>query len=234
MSCSKENLYLAHYIVILFCFRDVEKVVELSQAVNHDVGNGPECDGNGFDIEVKMKQVDVHKLGREQKKRKFKEPQCDYVMNSVSHKDFAPQGKHKIKWAVNMYVDWRNQRMKCENCPNEIMFADLDRLGMFTQNDLAFSLARFIREIKKLDDSEYSPNTLGEILIMIQMYLHQNDVFWKVLDHAEFVTLRNVLDNMMHEHTVLGLGVKNSSEIISLEKENKLFVVGELGDSNPQ
>ena len=38
----------------------------------------------------------------------------------------------------------------------------------------------------------------------------------------------------MRERTAMGLGVKQSSDIISLANENKLFEIGELGDSNPQ
>ena len=55
--------------------------------------------------------------------------------------------------------------------------------------DLAFAMVRFIREIKKLDNSDYPPNTLREIVIMIQMHLHQNDMMWKLLDQEEFITL---------------------------------------------
>ena len=36
-------------------------------------------------------------------------------------------------------------------------------------------------------------------MIMVQMFLHRNNVFWKLLDDSEFVTLRNVLDNTMKE-----------------------------------
>ena len=69
---------------------------------------------------------------------------------------------------------------------------------------------------------------------MIQMHLHQNDVFWKILDHSEFLTLRNVLDNTMHEQTAMGLGVKVLNDIISMSNENKLFKTGQLGEGSPQ
>ena len=35
---------------------------------------------------------------------------------------------------------------------------------------------------------------------MFQMHLNQNNVFWKLFDHEEFATLRNVANNTMKEH----------------------------------
>ena len=129
------------------------------------------------------------------------------------------QSKRKIKWAVAMFCAWRKTRMRASNVPKEIKKCDLNCLSLFTQSDLAFTLSRFIREVKKLDNSDYPPNTLREIIIMIQMYLHQNAVYWKMLDHPEFVNLHNVFDNTMRERTAIGLGVRRSSDIISLNHE---------------
>ena len=220
--------------IVVICCRDVDHVVKMSQGEY-----GSEWNGNGHNASVIGIGVKTNSDGKQdstdvKKKRSFKEPQCDFVIDNYSHKEFAPQSKRKIKWAVGMYNEWREQRLMEKNVHNAIKLCDLDHLGTFTKRDLAYSLVRFVREIKKIDGSDYPPNTLREILIMIQMYLHQNDVFWKILDHAEFVTLCNVLDNTMCERTVMGLGVKVSSDIISLENESKLFECGELGDDNPQ
>ena len=38
----------------------------------------------------------------------------------------------------------------------------------------------------------------------------------------------------MNERTAIGLGVKQSSDVISLSNENKLFEIGEFGSNNPQ
>ena len=66
------------------------------------------------------------------------------------------------------------------------------------------------------------------------MYLHKNAIRWKLLDHPEFQSLRNVVDNAIKERTAMGLGLKKSSEIISLSNEDKLFESGALGDESPQ
>ena len=55
---------------------------------------------------------------------------------------------------------------------------------------------------------------------MIQMYLHENGLYWKVLDEPVFMSLRNVLDNTMKERTAQGLGVVVSSSVILLEQES--------------
>ena len=52
------------------------------------------------------------------------------------------------------------------------------------------------------------------MIIMVQMHLHENNVFWKLFDNAEFVTLRNVVDNTMKERHSQGLGVRRSCDII--------------------
>ena len=60
--------------------------------------------------------------------------------------------------------------------PCEIVDANLDLVGSFTKSDLCFAMCRFVREVKKIDGSEYPPNTIREIVLMIQMHLHQNEM----------------------------------------------------------
>ena len=132
-------------------------------------------------------------------------------------------------WTVNLYNDWRIQRLSDGVVSVEIVNANLDLLGSFNEKDLAFALSRFVREVKKLDGSDYPPNTIRELVIMIQMYLHENSIFWKLLDQPEFLPLRNVVDNTMKERHCAGLGVCKSSDIITLDHEDKLFNQGVLG-----
>ena len=68
---------------------------------------------------------------------------------------------------------------------------------------------------------------------MIQMFLHERGVFWKLLDESEFRYMRNVLDNTMKERTAQGLGVRQSSSISSLGQEEILFNSGSLGQDSP-
>ena len=78
------------------------------------------------------------------------------------------------------------------------------------------------------------PNTLREIIVCIQTFLHENNLMWKLIDGVEFVRLRNVLDNVMKQRHSLGYGVRQSAEIISLAHEDVLFGSGVVGLDSPQ
>ena len=134
---------------------------------------------------------------------------------------------------MNLYCDWRRNRLGKPGTDYSILQANLEMLNGFAMGDLCHALCRFVREVKKLDGSDYPPNTIRELVIMIQMYLHQNGIFWKLLDQQEFTALRNVVDNTMKQRHSEGLGVRKSSDVISLKHEDQLFRVGVLGQSTP-
>ena len=171
--------------------------------------------------------------GRKKKTRVFKIPENDNNIRNLSNKHFAPQSKRKMRWAVNLYSDWRRNRMTLPGVDCSIIDANLEVLDGFSEFDLAYSLCRFVREVRKLDGSEYPPNTVREIIVMLQMFLHENSINWKLLDGENFVGLRNVVDNTMKERHALGLGVRQSSEIISISHEERLFRSGVLGVDSP-
>ena len=151
-------------------------------------------------------------------------------MNDVTNKKFAVQSQKKMRWAVKLYSEWRVNHIKTTVAGVQIMNVDLDRIFQFNKEYLCYSLCRFIREIKKMNGEEYPPSTVREIIIMIQMYLHERGFFfWKLLDHPEFVKRCNVVDNIMKEHHSTGLGVCKSAEVILMENEVKLFESGVLG-----
>ena len=227
----------------LNCFRDVDEVVRMSQMnvglvcdgsevkkveVKHDVnGNYDLVEGSSTSYHVSDHDV----CGK--RKWKFKQLEDEMNINNMSKKKFAPQSKRKITWAVNKYQEWRRNRLMTPGTSSEVVNANLELINQFSKYDLAYSLARFIHEVRKMDGSEYPPNTVREIIIMIQMYLHECNVFWKLLDQPEFMGLCNVVDNMMKERHAMGLGVWQSSDIISLKHEDELFRKGILGDESP-
>ena len=115
----------------------------------------------------------------------------------------------------------------------EIVCCDLDGALCFSPNEFNYALSCFVTEIRKVDGRDYPPNTLREIVIMIQMFLNERGIYWKLLDQNSFQGLRNVLDNTMKQKTAMGLGVKISSSVISMEQEAKLFRLGILGEDTP-
>ena len=169
-------------------------------------------------------KLKTEEIGRKKKKnREFKQPEHDENMNSIIQEKFAPHSRRKIMWAVNLYSNWHSNRIYIPGCPPEIVNANLECVNAFAKSDLCYSMIHFVREVKKLDGIEYPPNTIRELVIMVQMYLHERGVFWKLLDEAAFVCLRNSMDKTMKERHSAGLGVCKSSDVISLEHENKLF-----------
>ena len=165
-------------------------------------------------------------------KRQFKSPEDEDKIYELSNKKFSEQSKRKIKWALKMYDEWRVSRMKELYVASQIRRSDL-KFKDFSQEDLSYSLCRFITEVRKLDNSDFPPNTLREIVIMIQMYLNEKGVYWKLLDGEKFCELRNTVDNLMKSRHAKGLGVKHSSEVISMVHEDRLFQSKVLGDENP-
>ena len=168
--------------------------------------------------------------GRNKKVRgSFKDPSRQDNIVELSHKNFAIQSKKKMRWAVNMYCEWRLNRLNGgeQEVPIEITRANLDSVFTFNKSDLSYALSCFIREVKKLNGDDCPPNTLTEIIIMIQMHLNETGIYWKLLDEPVFMGLHNVLDNTMKERTAQGLGVVVSSDVISLDQENVLFQKGQ-------
>ena len=141
------------------------------------------------------------------KGREFKLPENEQLIEEISKKKFAPKSKSKILWAVNLYSEWHRKRLGLTLVPPQIINANLDMVGTFAKADLCFSMCRFIREVKKIDGSDYPPNTVRDLVLMVQMHLHDNSLYWKLLDQPEFVNLCNVLDNTMKERHHEGLGV---------------------------
>ena len=168
------------------------------------------------------------------KKRIFKQPQSEDKISELSFKNFACESKRKIRWAVNLYNVWHSNRMKEQFVLHQIVRADMSLGQPFDQAELSFALSQFITGVKKVDNTEYPPNTIRELIIMIQMHLHQNGIYWKLLDGESFHGLRNVLDNLMKQRTAMGLGVRQSSNVITKEHENQMFSCGALGEHNPE
>ena len=116
----------------------------------------------------------------------------------------------------------------------QIRRCDVDYINDFSKEDLALALSCFIREVRRLDGDDFPPNSVREIITMIQMHLQQNRVYWKLFDDVEFSQLRNIVDNTMKERTAQGLGIRKSCEILLLSHEDRMFSCGALGESEPE
>ena len=120
-------------------------------------------------------------------------------MINVNKKKFAPESRRKMKGVLNLCSEWRNNRITNGTVCDAILKLNLEDVSSFTESDLVSCLSYFVREIKKLDGNEYPPNTILEMIIMIQMHLNEDGIFWKLLDGEKFIQLKNVIDNTMKE-----------------------------------
>ena len=68
---------------------------------------------------------------------------------------------------------------------------------------------------------------------MLQMHLHEQGVMWRLIEGEDFCQLKNVLDNTMKECTTNGLGLRQSSAVITFEQETEFFSKGLLGEETP-
>ena len=125
---------LSGYFVMVCCnFRDVDRIVSDSQ-VNKDRASTSAAS------EVTVK-------GR--KTRIFKQPEMDEVIVSASKKKFAPLSRTKIKWATNMFNQWRISRISQGTAADQIIRCNLENVTDVSKEDLCYALSRFIREARE-------------------------------------------------------------------------------------
>ena len=142
MSLFKVSVWGVIFIWLLnFCnFSDVDEIVRLSQGANVSDGDGQD------EIEsILESDGDSHRSGVGKKmKRQFKEPDDVAVINDFSSKKFTQNSNNKIRWAVNLYSEWRANRLGNFCKEVEIVRCDLGRLNQFCKGDMNFALSRFI------------------------------------------------------------------------------------------
>ena len=72
------------------------------------------------------------------------------------------------------------------------------------------------------------------MIMVIQKYLHENKIKWKLIDGEDFKDTRTILDNIMQEHKAVNIGiVKHQAGITSYEHDDSLWKKGVLGEDNP-
>ena len=105
------------------------------EAIGEDeVGPGCSC---WHGEEVEQKKTD--KLKTDQNKKRYKLPEVDEIINDFSNKKFAPQSRRKIKWAVNLYNGWRQNRIESSWPSVQIVRADLNSIHEVQVDDLSYA-----------------------------------------------------------------------------------------------
>ena len=68
-----------------------------------------------------------------------------------------------------------------------------------TTDELCYTLARFVLEVRKVNGQEYLSETLFELVLSIQLYLSIHGIEYHLLQDDECVSLKNTLDTRMKE-----------------------------------
>ena len=164
--------------------------------------------------------------------RSFKMPMDEDKLDQLGYKNFAPDTGKKIKWAVEMFREWRNYR---HDHGFEFVQCNLDDKTTITPETLNFALPRFLTEVKKLDGSDYPGKTLYEILICIQFHLESIGYGWKLLNQECFKGVKFTLDNLMKMRTREGLGLSvRKAQVLTNLDEEYLWCLGYFGSHSPE
>ena len=75
----------------------------------------------------------------------------------------------KISWVVNMYTDWKEYRNSLGNVSD--IHCDLYDVSTINEYSLKFALCRFLTEVRKVDESEFPPKTMYDIIMCVQFHL---------------------------------------------------------------
>ena len=158
--------------------------------------------------------------------------------------DCVPKStRYKDKWPVALFENWRKQRnMKASSIVDlrvdgrhsglEVIENSIE---MMSDDELNWTLACFICEIRKTDGSKYPPNTLYGIIAGIQHFFKGKGKQVRLLNDNKFGYLRNALGAVMKQMRRLVMELQeNQGEVITLREEEQLWEKGVLGDLQPQ
>ena len=142
-----------------------------------------------------------------------------------------------MKWAVNVFEEWRSARNRKANQDPTLGISAICPgipLCQFSKDELNFAISRFVKECRNKKGEQYPGSTLREIVLCLQMNLSQLGFTYRFLNDPIFSQIRNTLDNTMKEIAENGIGMDTKqAEIITVEEENRLWESGVLGESTP-
>ena len=122
----------------------------------------------------------------------------------MTYKQFSPKTDKKINWVMSMFSEWRRYRNEIPNMDSVML--DFDDLHSVNKEELGSVLCCFITEVQKLDDTNFPPKTLYDIIVCIQFFLEKNGIMWKLLDEPVFKDVKFTLDNLLKVRCSEGLG----------------------------
>ena len=112
--------------------------------------------------------------------RSYNDPLDLESMRRLSRKNFSEETMKKVAWVHHMYSQWR---IYCNSLDNgEYIYCNLDGHETITQENIVFSMSRFVREVTKLNGEQFPAKTLYEILMCVQFHLESIRFNWQLLN----------------------------------------------------
>ncbi len=162
---------------------------------------------------------------------RFVEVSAEDIENCV--KSRVPKNTvKKVEWVVRLFRKWKDEW--CGRLGNQRkVYKSMEE---FDKSDLDLCLQFFLCEVRKVDGSKYPPQTLKEMVAMLQHYfVYTLKKPLSIFGDAEFAESRAVLDGQMKALAKEGLVLpKKRACSISRDDEELLWVNGTFGTSNPR
>lgn len=110
-----------------------------------------------------------------------------------------------------------------------------EQMETYQPNDLDVILQIFYTEVRKLNGTEYEPDSLKVMLGSLDRHLKSFKYPKSLLNDIEFMLSRKVLDGKLRKLREQGLGKKtNKAYSLTPEEEETLWKYGQLGDRTPR
>ena len=116
--------------------------------------------------------------------RRFKTALSPNIWEYMKRKKYAKNSNRKSRWVIGNYVEWRSnviETVGVEFCDSAILNSDIMKPRLLNQIDLCQALCKFATETQTKNETDYQPSTLRDIITAIQMHLHSNKIYWKLL-----------------------------------------------------
>ena len=155
-------------------------------------------------------------------------------MRDLQKEKLKRKTEAKMNWGVLAYNRRRDARFKVVGHDLDFELSDLNNLGNIDKQQFILSMCYFIPEVVKQNDELYPGPSLYQMCVVIQKYLHVNKILWKIIEGAEFLEIKIVLDNVMKERTEMGVGTnKKIAKLITFDMEADLWKCGFLSSDTP-
>ena len=110
---------------------------------------------------------------------RYKKPLDSITMEGLKTRHFAKSSNRKYNWACKAYSEWRLACIETsDQCPSFIVQSDIWKPEQLDKKLFCEALCHFITEFRKCNKKEYPPNTVRELIKLLQMYLKSKKVHW--------------------------------------------------------